>query len=276
MSQLIQLKHRIQAVETIKKITNAMRITAMSTHSKLSHQAHYLKSYEDELKKIYSLVQSQIKQDSAATETAPSNLLVIIGSDKGLCGNFNSALLGYFKSKIKEHGITEFKLFAVGKKIGDMLKASNIHVDFIDENFAHNKIGEISDAIFKNIQDNQYSNVEFFFTKSKNFFIQQPSKYTLIPSEKIDSKNSSELETDLYVWPEDPAQLIKKLKDEFLRFSIKRILFDSIFAEQSARFKSMDSATRNAESILEEMQILYSKLRQAKITKELTELSGHF
>lgn len=276
MAQLIQLKQRIQAVETIRKITNAMRITAMSTHSKMSHQLIFLKNYELALKNTFNIVQAACSTQELSTEqSTKKKLIIIIGSDKGLCGNFNSALIHFFKHEAIIDADTT--LFVIGKKIAESLRESAYTIDIVIDHFSFNKLQEVARTIFDKI-NNHYTHVEFFFTQSKSFFLQKPIRHILFPtiSTKQDANDKNSPDTDLYVWQQDPCSLIEQLNEEFLLFSIKHILFDSMYAEQSARFKSMDSATRNAESILEEMKIQYSKLRQAKITKELTELSGHF
>lgn len=275
MSQLIHLKQRIQAVETIKKITNAMRITAMSTHSKMNSQSVFLKRYEHELKRVFSIIESSTSKTTPLEDiSAGKQLIIIIGSDKGLCGNFNSALANFVARELTVDENT--RVVMIGKKIKELLHTSmHIEPDYFFERFTFNKINAIAHEIFETIEKNNYKSVEVFYTKSKSFFLQKPIRYQLIPTKKITADSSLEA-PELYFWQESPEELVLYLYKEFLIFSITQILFDSMYSEQAARFRSMDSATRNAENILDEMKIQYSKLRQAKITKELTELSSHF
>lgn len=272
MSQLIHLKQRIQTVEMIHKITNAMRITAMSTHAKMNHQLAFLKHYEQELTMLFRTVHAaQKKIISEDEQKVVKKALIIVGSDKGLCGNFNTALLHFFKNH--QHLDATTTLIVVGKKIADLLLQAGFKPQETIDHVSLSALHTIAEKLFRMIEP--YTHVTFFFTESKSFFIQRPTELVLLPATPNDDHARQE-EDDRYIWPEDPAILLEHLKAEFLRFSIQHILFDSMYAEQSARFKSMDSATRNAESILEEMKIQYAKLRQAKITKELTELSGHY
>ena len=107
---------------------------------------------------------------------------------------------------------------------------------------------------------------------SKLFLYKSPVKQCsfLLP---IEQENTAEpLSKDDYLWEQSPNDLLDQLAYQTLEVQLHYLLFESLLAEHAARFISMDNATRNAQSLLEETQLQYNKLRQAKITKELTEL----
>lgn len=267
MSQLIQLKSRISAIATIKKITNAMRIISMSMHSKLGHKIENLSSYESELKDIFTIISNSINKNWKSGTKGNSKLLIIIGSDKGLCGSFNSSLSNFFL----KHEKNEAKVMVIGKKIKDLLKNQNI--DYFLGNISFNRISAITDEIFETLKKSDFSEVSILYTESKNFFIQKTILKKIIPV-NINKEESSD-QSD-YIWETSPEDLYETLKEEYIRFAIRKCLFESLFSEQAARFRSMDNANRSAENLLEDMKIQYSKLRQTKITGELNELSSHF
>lgn len=273
MSQLVQLKNRINAISTIKKITNAMRIISMSLHSKLNHQVEQIKEYDKELKTIFSIVSSYINEKNEYKEKLDKEkkLVIISGSDKGLCGGFNSGIIQAFNESFKED--LEIEIVTVGKKIKDLLKNGHTIIDNI-ENLTYQRITDITDSIIEIININNFNNVVIIYTESKSFFLQKSKIKEILPL-KITTKSSNTEFSD-YIWEENPEQLYESLKKEYLRFSIKKCLFESLFSEQASRFRSMDNANRSANNLLEEMKMQYSKLRQAKITSELTELSSHF
>ena len=101
MSQLIQMRRRIKTIETIRKITNAMRLIAMSGHSRLKHKEELVKNYNNQVEELYKQIRSQIPEnyDPLARHISPNapELIILIGSQKGLCGNFNSNVFKSFK-----------------------------------------------------------------------------------------------------------------------------------------------------------------------------------
>ena len=295
MAQLIQLKQRITAIQTIKKITNAMRIISMSLHSRLGHKLVLLKNYQKGLNDLL-YVTKQFKKNSNHEENNINKInnkkaLIIIGSDKGLCGTFNSNIL----KLLKNENLSEYELITVGKKISDNIK--NIaEIKNAFHNFNYRNLNRIAAEVYDLVEQGNpafasghperaqrvegsyggrgYSEIICINTLPKSFFIQLSQKKRLFPIRY--TEESTSLNVDEYVWEETPETVYQSLEKEYLRFSISYALFESLFAEQAARFQSMDSATRNAENILEEMQIQYSKLRQAKITQEISELTSHF
>lgn len=267
MSQLVQLKSRISAIATIKKITNAMRIISMSMHSKLGHKIENLSNYESELKNIFTVVSSSINKKNEKTSKESQKLIIIVGSDKGLCGSFNSSLSNSFL----KHEKNDHKIMVIGKKIKDLLKNKNI--DYFLGNVNYNRISAITDEIFETIKKYDFSEVSILYTESKNFFLQKTILKKIIPV-NLDNEKDSEMPD--YIWPTSAEELYETLKEEYIRFAIRKCLFESLFSEQAARFRSMDNANRSAENLLEDMKIQYSKLRQTKITGELNELSSHF
>jgi F-type H+-transporting ATPase subunit gamma len=271
MSQLIHLKQRLEAIETIKKITNAMRVISMSMHSKLGNKLDLLTQYQKELNTVLYIVKKACDQNIKIQSIGitPKKLLIVIGSDKGLCGTFNSGII----KKIKEIKLSDYTILTVGKKITDYIQnKSNIKKSV--HNLTYKNLTNITADIFNFIEKESYTEITCISTKPESFFIQTAQKQILFPvNEKLEDRN---IEINEYIWQEAPLEIYKSLQKEYLKFSISQSLFESLFAEQAARFQSMDSATRNAENILEQMQIQYSKLRQTKITQEINELTSHF
>ena len=114
--------------------------------------------------------------------------------------------------------------------------------------------------------------VTLYYNFPKTFFAQLPMFFQLIPfKEHITSDQKSTL-NEPYHWEQDPNDVLGTLAHRFMQSIIQEILFQSLIAEQAARFIAMDSSTRNASNLLDEMQLDYNKLRQAKITRELTDL----
>jgi len=120
--------------------------------------------------------------------------------------------------------------------------------------------------------DPKFTNVVIFSNELKTFFVQKPHETVLVPFTNEQEKTAEPLSKDEYLWEQSPKDLLDQLAYQTLEVQLHYLLFESLLAEHAARFISMDNATRNAQSLLEETQLQYNKLRQAKLPKELTEL----
>jgi F-type H+-transporting ATPase subunit gamma len=280
MSELVQMRQRIKAIETIQKITHAMRLIAMSAHSRLKRKEADLKHYIDTINILFSKVY-KLQQDWHNPIMKPKSnhtkiLVILVGSQKGLCGTFNTNLFTYFTQQMARHAESTFDSIAIGKKAIDFLNRNHTHIQVISayNNFSIRTIFTISQTIADLIihAPTPYSSVIMFSNDLKSFFIQKPIRTNLIPL--VAATSDVLAPTEGYLWEQEPTVVLDTLAHHYLEAHIQHLLFTSLYAEQAARFLSMDNATRNAVSLLENSKILYNKLRQAKITKELTELTG--
>lgn len=283
MSELVQIRQRIKAIETIQKITHAMRLIAMSAHSRLKKKEAGLAQYTAAINALFHTMRTTNPTwTNTRLQPLPScqtNILVIIvGSQKGLCGNFNTQLLTFFTHHMARHPESTFDIVTVGKKTSDLLHRQYPKLSVKTEYTVFNlrEIFSIAQALTHMITQAQepYTSVLLFSNELKGFFIQKPTVCQLIPF--IPSTGHTRSMTENYLYQQDPHQLIDLLAYQSLESRIQELLFTSLHAEQAARFISMDGATRNALTLLETNKLLYNKLRQAKITKELTELTASY
>lgn len=282
MSQLIHIRQRIKAIKTIKKITHAMRLIAMSSHSRLSKKQKTLSYYQNTIATLFQKVQSTsndwhnpIMQPTQPLSYKP--LIILVGSHKGLCGTFNSGLFSYTKQFLKTNYYLNPLFFCIGSKAIDFITthyAQYAYKPFIE--CTSRTFLAIARAITNEIftTPEPYSAIIVISNKMKTFFIQKPDHTFLIPFTSSDMPTFS-LEEE-YTWEEEPSKILNHIASMYIESKLQYLLFESMQAEHAARFISMDSSTRNADTILESTRLMYNKLRQAKITKELTELSGSF
>lgn len=278
MAQLIQMRQRIKAVETIKKITHAMRLISMSTHTRLRAKQDALNTYQQAISSLFYRVKNHAPEWHnqiiyPTHEKEKKQLIILVGSQKGLCGNFNAALFRFFEKNIDTHNA---HIIGIGKKAVDFLKSKRLNPSSFYNEFTATMLPLITRELTSYIaqQEQPFTEVIMVSNKLKTFFIQKPSRTRLIPFETEHTTESDEQES--YTWEQEPNELLNILALQCLEAQIHYLLFASLLAEQAARFLSMDSSTRNAENLLEITQLHYNKLRQSKITKELTELTGSF
>lgn len=278
MSQLIQLKQRIKAIQVIKKITHAMRLISMSSRIKMIKNAESLKRFRDEITPLLCSLE-QFHPQLHEQKSYHKDIWILIASEKGLCGNFNTTIFAHFEHELTKINITDYNFIAVGKQAGDYLAKQGIKVIARYDKLSNSHLEKTANQLYEflSYHKNSYQNVTCFYSRSKTFFIQEPCQYQLLPVQAEKSCSINDV-VDLadYHWIQDPADVIVCIFQSFLKLNVLFILSQSMIAEQSARFLSMDSSTRNAENLLKKMQLEYNKVRQAKITRELTELISSF
>jgi len=293
MAQLIQMRQRIKAIETIKKITHAMRLISMSTHSRIRGKNPILKHYNQEVSDLFNKIRSTApkwKNEIMYPEQDPqvNPLMILVGSQKGLCGTFNTNLFKDFEKNVSEQELKRTSFISVGKKAVDYLKEKKpkkIVQEFPEltiRNFTDIS-QEIIDEILKT--KTPYSSVRTMSNELKTFFLQLPKIENLIPLEQERKKDDAAKPTvdqpvaeqsEDYTWYQNKNELLDNLAPQYIAANINALLLESLLAEQAARFISMDTANRNAKTLLEDTKLKYNKLRQWNITKELTELATNY
>lgn len=278
MSVLIQMRQRMRAVETIKKITHAMRLTSMSMHSRLRSKKKFLEDYKEQLYTLFSQVYAQVPtwQHTVLLPTKTHrNLVILVGTQKGLCGNFNAILYFFAQQHMMSMNRDTTDVIIIGKKMLDYAILANfgtIIKKYPDFHFT--LLDEISSEIINIIFSQQipYSSVTIFSNYPKTFFNQKPQATQIIPF----ANDKQPQDKGEFVWEQNPTMVLNSLAHNLIAISIQESLFLSLIAEQAARFITMDSSSRNANNLLDAMRLNYNKLRQTKITRELTDLVGGF
>ena len=272
------MRQRIKAIETIKKITHAMRLISMSTHTRLRAKKKFLEQYQQELNQLFASIHTQVSDWDHAimfpkVKTNPI-LAILVGSQKGLCGNFNPSLYYFAEKQLARMNKQQLQIITIGKKMsayatvgyGTIIKEYNT----FSFNTVESITKEISELIINAPQP--YSSVIIFANYPKSFFIQQPQKTIAIPFQTLPQTVTPEQ----FMWEQEPPLILDYLANHLIYMNILECFFMSLVSEQAARFIAMDSSTRNATNLLDTMRLNYNKLRQTKITRELTDLAGSF
>lgn len=273
MSQLIKLREQIKTIKTIQKITQAMRLVSMSIHSKLNNQKIYLKNYQAELNKIASLVDNHQPNSQENSDLSNKKLVILIGSQKGLCSSFNQDILRKFL--IYKETQNAIEVMVIGKKLIEITQRK-IDIDHKLAKFTPATVSEVSNHIFNYINQHNFQEVSCLSNSSKNFFTHITKVTQILPIPVTNRPQDTDAQKEPYIWEQNLDEISKTLTRNQLKLNIYCLLFDSLIAEYAARFRSMDKATRNASDLLDTTERQYRKVRQAKITRELVELSAIF
>lgn len=281
MSQLMRMRQRIKAIETIKKITSAMRLISRSLHARMNKEKELLIYHQEAISSSFVRLHKEYPQWHSSLfcpvkTTDSQTLFIIVGAQKSLCGTYNSHLLYWLKKNQELFQQTTNRFLVVGKKMRDHLLQYGIKEVQQTQELKLSSIESITHELTQHITNAtpHYSKVIFVSNYAQTFFVHRHKETTIIPftlKKTLDSEEASD-----YLWQNNPQDILDKIAHFYLQSTIRSLLFEALAGEQAARFISMDNATRNADTFLDALQLQYNKLRQAKITKELTELVGNF
>ena len=284
MATLDDLKKRIASVKSTQKITKAMKMVAAAKLRRAQENAERGRPYSEKMNNIILNLSSGISDKENApkllsgTGEEKVHLCIVLTSDRGLCGGFNSNIIKkakvYFK-KISEEGKT-LKIMTVGSKGYDQLKRAfkdNIveKISFKDSKTINyldaEKVGKM---IIKNFEKKEFDVCAIFYNKFKNVITQIPQEQQIIPLKT--SEVEGNLSDDNYEFEPDEDEILSNLLPKNISTQIFKAMLENSASEQGSRMSAMDSATRNAGEMVDKLTIEYNRSRQAAITKELIEI----
>lgn len=280
MSQLISIRQRLKAVATIKKITSAMRLIARSSLTQLQNKVNNIHEFHHEIKELLSLLlpyAPKVHSPFLPNEHLEERILYIcVGAQKGLCGNFNSQLNYWFYKNQLLLTNPSIRFMAVGKSTSEFVKSKGYQVDHTFGFLSPQSLVAVTHEIVHYITSAKipYTKVVLVGNRSKNFFSHELVEHLIVPL--VTQQNEEVCYTESFTFEQSHEMILEKLLETYSYNIIYINLLAALIAEQNARFIAMDNATRNANQFLDALKRQYNKMRQAKITKELTELSAHF
>lgn len=284
VSKKVQIKQKIKSIQSTKKITHAIRLVSMSLYAKVEHQEPFVRYYVDTLSKLFvELAKNNTDWTSAQVDLPDNNknsIFIIVSTTKGLCGGLNSSLFRHVSKQLMPETIEGAKFITVGQKAFNFVKDQlngDIVCNYNDFN-TNNYLVIASDIVTKIVG---YPSVVFYFNKSRSFFNQNPTSLRLLPISQdiISSRDKNQAEKigakDM-IWEQDGLEVLDFMLNRFIKSQVTSTLLQALIAEYAARFLAMDSSTNNAEKFLEKLTLLYNKIRQGTITREVSELCATF
>ena len=284
MPSLDDLKKRITSVKSTQKITKAMKMVAASKLRRGQENAEKGRPYSDKMNNIILNLSNSIsdKENSpkllAGSGEDKVHLCIVMTSDRGLCGGFNTNIIKKAKTyfqKILDAGKT-LKIITVGSKGYDQLKRiykENIieKISFKESKHANyfdaDKVGKI---IIDKFEKKEFDVCAIFYNQFKNVITQIPQEQQIIPLKASESEGSSS--EDNYEFEPEEDEILSNLLPKNISTQIFKAMLENSASEQGSRMSAMDNATRNAGEMVDKLTIKYNRCRQAAITKELIEI----
>ena len=284
MASLDDLKKRISSVKSTQKITKAMKMVAAAKLRRAQENAEKGRPYSDKMNNIILNLSNGITDKENAPKLLAGSgdnkihLCVVLTSDRGLCGGFNTNIIKKAKSyfqKILNEGKT-IKIITVGSKGYDQLK--RIYKDNIIEKISFKdsktinyldaeKVGKI---IIDNFEKKEFDVCTIFYNQFKNVITQIPQEQQIIPLKA--SEPQGESPEDNYEFEPEEDEILSNLLPKNISTQIFKAMLENSASEQGSRMSAMDNATRNAGEMVDKLTIEYNRSRQAAITKELIEI----
>ena len=285
MPSLKDLKIRINSVKSTQKITSAMKMVAAAKLRRAQENAEAARPYAERMERMLgSLAGSMAGREGAPPLLAGNgrdqvHLIVVMTSDKGLCGGFNSSIVRAARRKIRElrEQGKEVKIFAVGRKGRDQLRRDlgGLIIGHLEDvgrpRLSFAVAAKLGERLAAGFAAGEFDVCHIVYNKFKSAMTQIVTFQQLIPF-ALPAGGTTSANDVVYDYEPDETEILESLLPRNIGVQVYRALLENEASEQGARMTAMDSATRNAGDMINKLTIFYNRSRQAYITKELIEI----
>jgi F-type H+-transporting ATPase subunit gamma len=285
MANQKEIRARISSTISTQQITKAMKLVSATKLRKASEAIVRMRPYAEKLQGIMGNLKDSTEDDRLAgyfeAREAKKVLLLVITSDRGLCGAFNANVVKRVRTLLDgeyadAHKAGNVTLMCIGKKGGEALKRFGYEVNLDLVTLTQNSSSETSFAAMQGVIDayllGKYDRVEVVYNKFKNAATQILVNEQLLPIANNVSESTSA--SSDYIFEPGKIAILEDLIPRSLNTMFYRALLDSLASEHGARMVAMDKATENAGDLLRALRLAYNQARQAAITREISEIVG--
>lgn len=289
-ANLKEVRERIQSVINTQQITKAMKMVSASKLRRAQIAITQLRPYADKQNEMLSNVLSSLSGDAASvygTERAvQSALVVVVTSNRGLCGAFNTNVIKSAVANIEtqyseQRAAGKLSILCIGKKGYDFFRRRytdcniiNTYVDLFSD-LSYDNVSKVAQELMDAFAKGQYDAIDVSYGRFRNAGMQFPETHRFLPvAKREEDADAAKTQRANYIFEPDQASLLEILVPSIIRITFQKFLLDTHASEHGARMTAMDKATDNAEDLLKELRITYNKARQEAITRELSEIVG--
>lgn len=279
MASLQDIRHRIRSVKSTKQITSAMNMVATSRLRHAKEAATSNRPYAEKVSEVVHAIAENAGTDFShpllETHKDGKKLIFLITSDKGLAGAYSSNACKEAEALIEKGDDTEFVI--VGRKGVGHFKSRGYRViqEYIgiSERPTPEKAREIAMSLIDLYKSGKYREVTMIYTKFVSAISCEPKSGAILPFAPLEAEEEDTLHTE-YIYEPDAATVLGFMLPQYLFTVIYAALLQSAASELSSRMNAMSNATDNAEDLMDKLNLHYNKVRQAGITREITEIVG--
>jgi len=287
-----EIKRRIKSIKNTSKITKAMELVASSKMKRAVANALSSRLYAEYSWNLLTSLSEKLEEIThpffIENKECDKNLLLLITSNRGLCGSYNAQAVKTAIKTIKENDY--FDIIAVGKRGDSAMRhvGQNVIASFLDlpDNIKLNDIRPLSELITREYRDKRYKKIIVIYTDYISALSQKAHAKVVLPIRKEELKETienlgennekiiEESKSQSYIFEGDTEKLIELLSEKLVRMQLYQMLLESNASEQSSRMVAMKNASEAAGEMIDDLTLVFNKARQAGITREITEISA--
>jgi F-type H+-transporting ATPase subunit gamma len=286
MANLRDIRNRISSIENTQQITKAMKMVAAAKLRKAQQRIIATRPYAKKMRSVVSRLINGVESDNPILrnpEDVDSILIIIVGSDRGLCGGFNNNLFKMVEQRISDdfsdyYDQNKLDLITIGRKADGFFKKRKYnvvdsYVGFFDD-LNYETTSSIMSETTEKFVKGDYDKVLVAFNEFKSVISQNRLIDEILPlkTDQFEEESSSNLNEIDYIYEPDDKAILDELLPVHLNMQLWRAVLESNASEQGARMTAMDSATENAKEIKDELKLKYNQARQSAITTEISEI----
>ena len=279
MANLKNIQTQIKSVSSIQKVTKAMKMVAAAKLRRAQERMEKARPYSERLENLIGNLlmdaDSSILPLLETRSDIQKHALLIITSDRGLAGSFNSNIIKKAEEEIAKVGKNNAVLICIGKKCYEYFNNRNYQIDYSYSetwnDLNYNQAIKIGNGLVSSYLENKFDSLSVIYNYFKNTASQEVLYNQLLP---ITFENNDEIKLNDIIYEPSKKELIQSLVPKFFNTEIWQCLLESFASEQAARMLAMDNATENAKDMISDLKLQFNKARQTAITTEMLEIVG--
>ena len=279
MANLKEIRNRISSIGSTMQITSAMKMVSAAKLKKAQDAITAMRPYSSKLTELLQNLSATLDGDAGGAYSKQREvskvLLVVVTSNRGLCGGFNSSVIKETTQNIAaNYQEVDVDLLTIGKKGNDILSKSYPVIDArndVFDNLTFDYVAEVAEKIMKLYSGGTYDKIEIIYNRFKNAATQIPQVEQFLPIKPVEGDTNASAD---YIFEPSKEKIVLELIPKSLKTQLYKAVRDSFAAEHGARMTAMHKATDNATELRDELLLTYNKARQAAITNEILEIVG--
>ncbi len=288
-ANLKEVRERIQSVRNTQQITKAMKMVSAAKLRRAQDAIQRMRPYANKLNAMLRNILSNLEGDAGSSfgveRPVEKVCIVVVTSNRGLCGAFNNNIIKSALKTIEEKYATvreqgNLTVLFIGKKGYDFFRKRYSDIRYITEyvdlfsDLSFDHVAQVSKRLMDAFEAGEYDVIEVAYGQFKNAATQFTKTEQFLPVAKLEQEEESQQLRADYIFEPSKEGLLDYLVPSILQTQFHRYLLDTHASEHGARMTAMDQATENAQELLKELRISYNKARQEAITKEILEIVG--
>jgi F-type H+-transporting ATPase subunit gamma len=281
MANLKEIRNRITSIKSTMQITSAMKMVSAAKLKKAQDAITAMRPYSSKLTELLQNLSATLDSDTGgaySTQREVSKvLLVVVTSNRGLCGGFNSSITKQVHKTVNDkYSKIDVDLLTIGKKGSDVLSKQFNIIDSkndIFDDLTFDNVAVVAENLMSLYTNGSYDKIEVIYNQFKNAATQITQVEQFLPIKPIEGGNTEAVISD-YIFEPSKIEIIEALIPKSLKTQLYKAIRDSFASEHGARMTAMHKATDNATELRDELLLTYNKARQAAITNEILEIVG--